>query len=104
VYLRKNRSHGPLELYTGSVDIGKQAKKRYTHFLSVGISQVTFGVVLLAQPFGYAKGNPTATWIAVIFGSMLAVSGMVFFVKGACGLKRHAPAKEKPRIWEEERS
>ncbi|MGI6437599.1 MAG: DUF2812 domain-containing protein [Sphaerochaeta sp.] len=104
VYLRKNRSHGPLELYTGSVDISKQAKKRYTHFLSVGISQVTFGVVLLAQLFGYAKGNPTATWISVIFGSMLTVSGMVFLVKGACGLKRHAPAKEKPRIWEEERS
>jgi len=61
-------------------------------------------VVLLAQLFGYAKGNPTATWISVIFGSMLAVSGMVFLVKGASGLKKHAPAKEKTRIWEEQRS
>ena len=44
VYLRKNRSHGPLELYTGSVDIGKQAKKTlYTFFKRRNITGYAWG-------------------------------------------------------------
>lgn len=100
VYLRKNTSFGPLELYTENFDISKQAKKRYSHFLSSGILEFTFGILLLTQIFGYVKDNPTATWISAIFGSILTVAGIVCFIMGARGLKKHSPGKEKTSLWE----
>ncbi len=100
VYLRKNASLGPLELYTEHFEISKQTRKRYAHYFSTGISQFTIGAAMLAQIFGFARGNPTAIWISAIFGTILTVSGIVFFILGALGYKRHSPKKEKPRLWE----
>lgn len=100
VYLRKNKAHGPLELYTETFDIGKQAKRRYSHYINLGVSQFVLGVLLLTQIFGYARDNPTAIWISAIFGSILAAAGIVFFVKAACAWKSHSPKKENTSLWE----
>ena len=51
IYLRKNKADGPFELYTENAELIKQAKKRYSHFKSIGLSQFFLGVYFLIQMF-----------------------------------------------------
>ncbi len=47
VYVRKNKANGPLELYTDSNEINKQVRKKFSMFISIGVSQFAFGIMLL---------------------------------------------------------
>ena len=47
VYMRKNKANGPLELYTDSNEINKQVRKKFSMFISIGVSQFAFGIMLL---------------------------------------------------------
>ena len=101
VYMRKNKAHGPLELYTESKDINKQIRKRYSMFISIGVSQFAIGIMLLISMLKYIKEKNAPFWITAIFGTIFVICGTVFFIMGILKQRKNTIKKEKVDIFEE---
>lgn len=80
--MRKNKANGPLELYTDSNEINKQVRKKFSMFISIGVSQFAFGIMLLISMLKYIKEKNAPFWITAIFGSCFVICGIVFFIMG----------------------
>lgn len=100
VYLRKNESDGPLELYTENKDIDNQARKRYIHFISIGLGQFTLGIVFLVRMLTYAEEKNAPFWVTLIFGIAFVIAGITLFVKGVFGQKKHSIKNDEKNIWQ----
>ncbi|EJP25315.1 PF11193 family protein [Peptostreptococcaceae bacterium AS15] len=100
VYLRKNKADGELELYTETEELNRQMKKRYSFFISVGVSQFMFGVFFLIQMKNYIEQKSAPFWILLVFGLGFAISGVIFFITGILKQKKNLISKEDRDIWE----
>lgn len=101
VYMRKNKANGPLELYTDSNEINKQVRKKFSMFISIGVSQFAFGIMLLISMLKYIKEKNAPFWITAIFGSCFVICGIVFFIMGILKQRKNTIKKEKVDIFEE---
>ena len=100
VYLRKNAAEGQLKLYTDKDDADKQMHKRYAYLISIGISQIGLGILLLVQMTNYIVLKSAPFWICSVFGTLLILSGAVFLGMGIRRQKKHAIKKEDRDVWE----
>lgn len=101
VYVRKNKANGPLELYTDSNEINKQVRKKFSMFISIGVSQFAFGIMLLISMLKYIEEKNAPFWITAIFGSCFVICGIVFFIMGILKQRKNTIKKEKVDIFEE---
>ncbi len=100
VYLRKNKLHGPLELYTGNVELSRETKKRYSHFVGTGTMLLVFGILFLTGIFTHKEGGDVAFWISISVGTLMIVAAVVLMIAGARSYKKHSVKKEDANIWE----
>ena len=100
VYLRKNKADGELELYTETEELNNQMKKRYSFFISVGVSQLMFGVFFLLQMKNYIEEKSAPFWILAVFGTGFVISGVIFFILGVLKQRKNLISKEDRDIWE----
>ena len=100
VYLRKNKADGELELYTESKEVDNQMKKRYSFFISIGVSQFILGVFLFIQMFNYINEKNAPFWILLVYGLGFMISGIIFFTTGICKQKKNLNSDEDRDIWE----
>lgn len=100
VYLRKNAADGPLELYTENKEIAKQMNKRYSHFFTVGISQLFFSICLIIQALQLAGQGGAPFWINLVMGIGFVISGSIFLVLGIRKHRKYAMPKKEGDIWE----
>lgn len=100
VYLRKNKADGELELYTETKEVNNQMKKRYSFFISVGVSQLVFGVFLFVQMFNYIDEKSAPFWILLVFGLGFMISGIIFFITGICKQRKNLNSDVDRDIWE----
>ena len=100
VYLRKNKADGELELYTETEEVNRQMKKRYSFFISVGVSQFMIGLFFLIQMQNYIEQKSAPFWILLVFGTGFVISGVIFFILGILKQKKNLISKEDRDIWE----
>ncbi|HQB32804.1 MAG TPA: DUF2812 domain-containing protein [Erysipelotrichaceae bacterium] len=99
VYLRKNTSLGPLEIYTEKFELYRQAKKRYGYFFTLGIAQFALGVFMLVQMTNLNK-EEIPYKIVCFFGVIYMIAGIVLF---GIAIKKHlknVQAKKEIDLWE----
>ena len=75
-------------------------KKRYSFFISVGVSQFMFGLFFLLQMKNYIEEKSTPFWILAVFGTGFVISGVIFFILGILKQKKNLISKEDKDIWE----
>lgn len=100
VYLRKNKADGPLEMYTENKEVKQQMDKRYSHFFSIGISQIGFGILMLIQLLGDKPPKGAAFWICTVFGIGFLISAGIFIFLGIKKRRKNLSEKENMKIWE----
>lgn len=100
VYYRKNQADGRLDLYTENMEINKQMKKRYSHFIMIGINQFLLGFLFLVNMFNYIETKDAPFWILAVFGTVLIVSGVVFFTIGIAKKRKNSIPKEDTDLME----
>ena len=98
--MRKNKADGELELYTETKEVNNQMKKRYSFFISVGVSQLVFGVFLFVQMFNYIDEKSAPFWILLVFGLGFMISGIIFFITGICKQRKNLNSDVDRDIWE----
>ena len=99
--MRKNRAYGSLELYTDKNEINKQVRKKFSMFISIGVSQFAFGIMLLISMLKYIKEKNAPFWITAIFGTIFVICGTLFFIMGILKQRKNTIKKEKVDIFEE---
>lgn len=100
VYLRKKDSEDPLVLYSQKEDMTRQSKKRFSHFITIGISEIFLGLLFLMQMIPYMAEKSTPFWILSLFGAICLLAGLAFRIYGIKGRRRYAPPTEKLDLWE----
>jgi hypothetical protein len=100
VYLRKNASDGPLDMYTEQKEAEKQMSKRLSFYFVTAISQFMLGVIMLGQILYDVKPEGAPFYINLVFGTGLMISGIIFFILGIRKHRKYALSKEDKGIWE----
>ncbi len=100
VYLRKNASLGPLEIYTDNLDLYRQNKKRYSHFFVISITQFSLGLFMIFQMKGNLIVGSVPYFIVLFFGTIFMIVGVVLFIITIRNYSKNSPNKEKTDIWE----
>jgi len=95
-----NKADGELELYTETKEVNNQMKKRYSFFISVGVSQLVFGVFLFVQMFNYIDEKSAPFWILLVFGLGFIISGIIFLITGINKQRKNQVLDKNRDIWE----
>lgn len=100
VYLRKNTTHGPLEIYTDKLDIYRQSKKKYSHFFVLSITQFSLGLFMLFQMKSSLTVGTVPYGIVLFFGTVFIIVGVVMFMVTVSRYTKNTPAKENTDLWQ----